>query len=64
MNYLEENPDIRKVITSDDGHIYYIPFLQVDNEGRYGFSLTKTVRNPKDVVMWLDYLFAEQIHLH
>ncbi|HHV98495.1 MAG TPA: extracellular solute-binding protein [Clostridiaceae bacterium] len=64
MNYLEENPDIRKVITSDDGHIYYIPLLQLDKEGSCGFSLTKTVRNPEDVIMWLDYLFTEQIHQH
>jgi len=63
MNYIDENPDIREAITSDDGHIYYIPFLQVDKEGKCGFSLTNTVSNPEDVVIWLDYLFAEQINI-
>jgi len=64
MNYLEENPEIKKVITSDDGHIYYIPFLQMDKEGKSGFSLINTIRNPEDAVIWLDCLFSEYIQLN
>lgn len=44
--YLEENPEIRKRITMDDGHIYYMPTIP-GGYARYGYFIRQD---------WLDKL--------
>lgn len=33
--YLQENPDVKKQISDDDGRIFYIPFIRKDDSLRY-----------------------------
>ena len=50
--YNEENPDVKKQYTDDDGEIYYIPFIRKDKE-------LKVFEGPQIRQDWLDNLGLE-----
>lgn len=53
---LDNNPDIRKVITQEDGNIYAFPVIKTGeaNKKYDTFFITKAVKSPKDAVILLE----------
>lgn len=53
-NYLDENPEVKKMITTDEGNIYAFPFLMEDDDK------LKVVKGPMIRQDWLDTLGLEK----